>query len=113
MLRAAAPATVIDELKRNEKGALIDSFFGSATPCASPPPRQSIFSNYSYWVHHLVNRDDQHPLAHAMASDFSVTCQCLSKRTIGFHYGSNYLPLSDEESPRPVALIDSSWHLVH
>jgi hypothetical protein len=36
---------------------------GSATPCASPPPLPSIFSNYSFWVHHLVNRDDQHLLA--------------------------------------------------
>jgi hypothetical protein len=35
-------------------------------------------------VHHLVKRDDRHLLAHAMASDFSVAWQCLSKRTIGF-----------------------------
>jgi hypothetical protein len=32
----------------------------------------------------FVNRDDQHLLAHAMASDFSVAWQCLSKRTIVF-----------------------------
>jgi hypothetical protein len=25
---------------------------GSATPCASPPPRPSIFSDYSFRVHH-------------------------------------------------------------
>jgi hypothetical protein len=43
----------------------------------------SIFSNYSYWAHHPVNWDD-HLLAHAMASDFSVAWQCLSKRTIVF-----------------------------
>jgi hypothetical protein len=42
------------------------------------------FSNYSFWVHHLVNQDDRQLLAHAMASDFSVAWQCLSKRTIGF-----------------------------
>jgi hypothetical protein len=42
-----------------------------------------LFYNYSFRVHHLVNRDDRHLLAHAMASDFSVTWQCLSKRTIG------------------------------
>jgi hypothetical protein len=42
------------------------------------------FSDYSFWVHHLVNWDDQHLLANAMASDFSVAWQCLSKRTIGF-----------------------------
>jgi hypothetical protein len=29
------------------------------------------FSDYSFWVHHLVNWDDRHLLAHAMASDFS------------------------------------------
>jgi hypothetical protein len=32
-------------------------------------------------VHHLVNWDDWHLLAHAMASDFSAAWQCLSKRT--------------------------------
>jgi hypothetical protein len=42
---------------------------GSVTPCASPPLRPSIFSD-SCLVHHLVNRDDRHVLAHAMASDF-------------------------------------------
>jgi hypothetical protein len=41
-------------------------------------------SDYSFWVHHLVNWDDRQLLAHAMASDFSVAWQCLSKRTIGF-----------------------------
>jgi hypothetical protein len=44
----------------------------------------SIFSYYSFWVHQPVNRDVQHLLAHAMASDFSVAWQFLSKRTIGF-----------------------------
>jgi hypothetical protein len=39
------------------------------------------FSNYSFWVHRLVNWDDRQLLAHAMASDFSVIWQCLSKRT--------------------------------
>jgi hypothetical protein len=42
------------------------------------------FSNYSFWVHHLVNQDDWQLLAQAMASDFSVAWQCLSKKTIGF-----------------------------
>jgi hypothetical protein len=41
------------------------------------------FSDYSFRVHHLVNQDDRHLLAHAMASDFSAAWQCLSKRTIG------------------------------
>jgi hypothetical protein len=43
--------------------------FGSATPCASPPPRRSIFPDFSYCVHH---RDDMQLLAHAMASDLHV-----------------------------------------
>jgi hypothetical protein len=33
------------------------------------------FSDYSFMVHHPVNRDDRHLLAHAMASDFSVAWQ--------------------------------------
>jgi hypothetical protein len=32
--------------------------WGSAAPCASPPPRPSIYSDYSFWVHHPVDRDD-------------------------------------------------------
>jgi hypothetical protein len=51
------------------------------------------FSHYLYQVHHLVNQDDQHLLAHAMASDFSVAWQCLSKRTVGF--------LVTDQTPRP------------
>jgi hypothetical protein len=43
-------------------------FFG-----ASPPPRPSIFSDYSFRVRHLVNRDDRHLLAHAVASDLTVS----------------------------------------
>jgi hypothetical protein len=42
------------------------------------------FSDFSFRVDHLVNRDDRQPLAHAMASDFSVAWQCLSKRIIVF-----------------------------
>jgi hypothetical protein len=51
-------------------------------PCLllGPP----FFSDYSFWVHHLVNQDGQQLLAHAMASDFSVTWLCRLKRTIGF-----------------------------
>jgi hypothetical protein len=30
------------------------------------------FPSYSFWVHHPVNRDARHILAHAMAPDFSV-----------------------------------------
>jgi hypothetical protein len=35
----------------------------------------TIFSNYSFLVHHTVNQDDRHLLAHAIASDFTVTRQ--------------------------------------
>jgi hypothetical protein len=59
-------------------------FGGSATPCASPPPRPSIFSDYSFGVHHPVNRNVRHLLARAMASDFSFAWQFLSKKTISF-----------------------------
>jgi hypothetical protein len=68
--------------------------FGSATPCASPPPWTSIFSDYSFWVHHSITWHDRHLLAHAMASDLSVTWQCLSKRTTGFCYESNSMPIT-------------------
>jgi hypothetical protein len=44
----------------------------------------NIFSNYSFQVHHPAIRDDRHPPAHAMASDFSVAWQFLSMGTIGF-----------------------------
>jgi hypothetical protein len=44
------------------------------------PPFFQLF----FLVHHLVDRDDRHLLAHAMASDFSVAWQCLSNRTIVF-----------------------------
>jgi hypothetical protein len=54
-------------------------FFLGQRPLGPP-----FFSDYSFWVHHLVNRDDRHLLAHALASDFSAAWQCLSKRTIGF-----------------------------
>jgi hypothetical protein len=41
----------------------------------------------------FVHWDDQHLLARAMASNFSVAWQCLSKRTISFFcYGSNSTP---------------------
>jgi hypothetical protein len=33
----------------------------------------SIFSNHSFIVHHPVNRDDWHLLAHALASDLTIT----------------------------------------
>jgi hypothetical protein len=46
----------------------------------SPP----FFPIILFWVHHLVHQDDRQLLAYAMASDFSVAWQCLSKRTIGF-----------------------------
>jgi hypothetical protein len=50
---------------------------GSVAPCACPPPRPSIFFDYSFHVHHPVNREDRHLLSHAMASDFSVAWQSI------------------------------------
>jgi hypothetical protein len=47
-------------------------FGGPVTPCASPPPRPSIFSDYSFWVHHLFNRDDWHLLAQPHDSQFII-----------------------------------------
>jgi hypothetical protein len=51
----------------------------------SPP----FFSDYSFLVHHPVNWDDQHPLAHAMASDFTVARQFSQREQLFFRYGSN------------------------
>jgi hypothetical protein len=73
-------------LHMHRKKTLIEFFFLGggqlplvplATPCASPPPRPSNFSDYFLWVHHLVNPDDRHLFAHAMASDFSVAWKTL------------------------------------
>jgi hypothetical protein len=50
-------------------------FFGSATPCAFPPPRPSIFFRLFFSVHRPVNRTDRHLLAYAMAPDVIVTWQ--------------------------------------
>jgi hypothetical protein len=68
------------------------------TPCASPPPRPSIFPIILFWVHHLANWVDRQLLAHAMASEHSVAWQCLSKRTIVF---SLRFKLHALRTPRP------------
>jgi hypothetical protein len=81
--RNSSALTYLD-LQKVLSGKAAKLFFGSATPCASPPPRPSIFSDYSFRAHHLVNQDDRHLLAQAMASDFSAAWQCLSKITIVF-----------------------------
>jgi hypothetical protein len=47
-------------------------------------PGPPLFSDYSFWAHHPVNWNDQHLLACAKASDFSVAWQFLSRRTIVF-----------------------------
>jgi hypothetical protein len=70
-----ASKVALDRVTRLDKVLPSGLFFGSEAPCASPPPQPSICSNYSVWVHHLVNQDDRHLLAHAMASDFSVAWQ--------------------------------------
>jgi hypothetical protein len=67
-------------------------------PYVSPATLPSIFSDYSLWVHHSVNWDDRHLRAHAMASDFSVAWQFLSKRTVrspilwaAFYHSKSYV----------------------
>jgi hypothetical protein len=64
----------------SKKGRIFFGGGGRATPCASLWPY--ICSNYYFLVHHPVSRDDRHLLAHAIASDFTVTGQYVfSKRT--------------------------------
>jgi hypothetical protein len=47
------------------------------------------FSDYSFLVHHPVNWDDQHLLAHAMSSDFTVTWQYSQREQLFFSYRLN------------------------
>jgi hypothetical protein len=54
-------------------------FFGQWPPCTSPPPRPSIFFRLFFSVHHLVNRDDRHLLAHAMCNGlWLLSCMAVS-----------------------------------
>jgi hypothetical protein len=70
------------------------SFFlggGVSNPlCFSSSLALHFFWIFFFCVHHPANRDDRHVLAHAMASDFSVARQFLSKRIIGFSLGINH-----------------------
>jgi hypothetical protein len=43
-------------------------------------------------VHHLVNLDDRHLLAHAMTSDFQPHGSFSQREQLFFHYGSNSTP---------------------
>jgi hypothetical protein len=76
----------------HSQGVFLLFFWVSDPLCLS-----SSLALHFFWlfflVHHLVNRDDRHLLAHAMASDFSVAWQCLSKRTIVFFV--------TDQTPRP------------
>jgi hypothetical protein len=47
---------------------------GPATPCASSSPCPSIFADYSFLIHHPVNRDDSNLLSHGrqILGDFST-----------------------------------------
>jgi hypothetical protein len=49
-------------------------------------------STLHFLLHHPVNIDDQHHLAHAMASNFTITSK-FSQREELFCYGSNSTPL--------------------
>jgi hypothetical protein len=71
----------------------------------------SIFSHYTFWIHHPVNQDDRHLLAHAMASDFTVTWQFISKRTIDSLLQIELHALI-QLGVSPSATIFSSFHLV-
>jgi hypothetical protein len=64
------------------------AFFGGGAvfPCAYPPPQPSILSDYYFLVHHPVNRDEWHILAHAMASDFTVTWQFSQREQLFFFF---------------------------
>jgi hypothetical protein len=71
-------------------------FFWSANPCASPLPQPAIlifFQLFFFRIHHPVNRDDRHLLAHAMTSDFSKSHGSSSQKgQLVFHYRSNSMP---------------------
>jgi hypothetical protein len=57
------------------------------------------FSDCSFLVHHHVNRDHRHLLAHAMATDFLVTWQHTQREQLFFV--TEQTP-RHKESPRPV-----------
>jgi hypothetical protein len=63
-----------------------------ATPCASPPPWPSIFSDYFFLVHHLVNRDDWHTLHVQWPLTSQLHGSFLKETNWFFCYGSNSLP---------------------
>jgi hypothetical protein len=73
---------------------------GEFSPIGPPPPGPSIFSDYSFLVHHPVNQDDWHLLAHAMASDFTVACQYYQREQL-------YCFVMDQ-TPRP-----NHWAIVY
>jgi hypothetical protein len=70
-------------------------FFCSATPCASSPPRPSIFSEFSFLAHQPVNWDDRHLLAHAMASHLTVAWQFSQREHF---FVTDQTPRPDEQS---------------
>jgi hypothetical protein len=73
---------------------ILSLFFrgGATTHCAFPPPTPFILSDYSFFVHHPVNRDDRQLLAHAMASDFTVARQ-FSQLEFSVMDQTTYMPL--------------------
>jgi hypothetical protein len=90
------PSTLTSFLKKwNNSFIYLFIFFflggGSATPSVSPP--QPSFSNYSFLVHHLVNRDDRYLLARGKVYDFLVLWQFSCPERLVFHYRSNSTPM--------------------
>jgi hypothetical protein len=77
-----------------EKGlfTLFVSLFGGQRPLESflllVPP---FFSDYSFLVHHPINRDDRQLLAHARVSDFTVACQFSQREQSLYVYVFTYI----------------------
>jgi hypothetical protein len=69
-----------------------NDFFWVSNPLCLSSSSTLHFCQLFFLVHHLDNRDDQHLLAHAMASDFSVAWQCSQREQLFFRYGSNATP---------------------
>jgi hypothetical protein len=82
-------------------------FFGSATPCASPPPRPSIFFQLFFSVHHLVNRDDRLLFAHAMRNGLWL----LSHMAVSLKENNCFFVMDQTPRPYPTRSLPAQfWH---